>query len=83
MGYPKFHGISLANNSWIENLHIERLAADPMPISAGRVWFNTVSKSVKYSSLDAGGAVVVLTIGSAEDAAAAVAASASLFFFCS
>ena len=61
--FPKFHGITLAANSWIENANFERLAADPVPVSAGRVWFNTTDKALKYSSLDANGAVVIRTIG--------------------
>lgn len=72
--FPKFHGITLAANSWIENANFERLAADPVPVSAGRVWFNTTDKALKYSSLDANGAVVIRTIGSAEDMQAAISA---------
>ena len=74
MGYPKFHGITLAANSAIENLHVERLAADPLPIAAGRIWYNLTQKALKFSSLDAGGAVVIGTVATAEDAAAAIAA---------
>lgn len=62
MAFPKFHGIALAANSWIENLHLERLASDPVPASAGRLWFNTTDKVIKFSTLDAGGAVVVKII---------------------
>jgi len=69
--FPKFHGITLAANSWIENANFERLAADPVPVSAGRVWFNTTDKALKYSSLDANGEVVIRTIGSVEDMQAA------------
>jgi hypothetical protein len=67
MNFPKFHGIALANNSWIENLHFERLLADPLPISPGRVWFNNVEKCIKFSSLDAGGAIVIHTFANLED----------------
>jgi len=63
MAFPKFHGITLANNSWVENFYVERLAADPMPISAGRIWYNTAQNTLKYSSFDSGGAVIVGTIG--------------------
>lgn len=72
MGFPKHHGITLAANSWIENLHVEKLAADPMPITASRVWHNTTERAIKYSVLDAGGAVITRTITSAEDLQAAI-----------
>ena len=57
--FTRIHGISLANNSWIENLHVERLAADPVPAQPGRVWFNVTEKNFKFSSLDANGAVII------------------------
>jgi hypothetical protein len=74
MAFPKFHGIALANNSWIENLHVERLASDPLPISAGRIWYNTTAKALKYSSLDGVGAVIIQTIGDMTEALSAIAA---------
>ena len=72
MVYPKFHGITLAANSVIENLHFERLAADPTPVTAGRVWVNTTDKKVKFSGLDATGAVVVHSFSSAAELTAAL-----------
>jgi hypothetical protein len=74
MAFQKFHGITLAANSWIENFHMERLTADPLPVSAGRVWFNTTDKVVKYSSLDANGGVIIRIIANTEDLQAAIAA---------
>lgn len=61
--FPKFHGIQLAANGFIENLRAERLSADPSPMSAGRLWYNTTEKALKYSSLDETGAVVIQTFG--------------------
>lgn len=72
MAFQKYHGITLANNSWIENLHVEKLAADPMPITASRIWHNTTERTLKFSLLDAGGAVIVRTISTAEDLTAAI-----------
>jgi hypothetical protein len=72
MAYPKFHGITLANGSVVENLHIERLAADPTPITAGRLWINTTDKMIKYTGYDAGGAVVVQSFSSGAELAAAL-----------
>lgn len=68
----KFHGIRLAASSFITNLVAEPLVADPLPITGGRLWFNTVQKVIKYSVYDAGGAVIVKTINDAEGAAAAL-----------
>ena len=70
--FPKFHGITMANNSWVENLYVERLEADPIPVQPGRIWFNVTSKQLKYSTLDAGGAVVVFSHVVAADVAAAL-----------
>jgi len=66
MAFRKHHGITLANNSWIENMHVERLAADPSPLVAGRLWYNETDKLLRFSTLDAGGAVVIRAIASAE-----------------
>jgi len=71
MAFPKFHGITLAGNSWIENAHFERLASDPVPVSAGRVWFNLTEKKLKFSSLDAEGAVIIRVFASEQDLLAA------------
>ena len=68
--YPKFHGITLAGNSAIENLHFERLDADPVPVTASRIWYNLTEKAIKFSTLDTGGAVVIRTIATGGDAEA-------------
>lgn len=73
--FRKFHGITLANGSVIENLHIERLAADPSPVAAGRLWFNTTDKKIKFSTLDSEGAVIINSFASAEELAAALASA--------
>jgi hypothetical protein len=73
MSFPKHHGITLANGSWIENLHVEKLASDPITLTASRIWHNTTDRVVKFTLLDGVGAVVVRTISTAEDLAAAIA----------
>lgn len=71
--YVKFHGLKLADNSFIENLRIERLTADPTPTEAGRLWYNTTDKVFKFSSLDAQGAVQVQQAVSLDELQAEVA----------
>jgi len=70
MAFRKYHGITLAGNSWIENLHVERLATDPTPLVAGRIWYNETDKALRFSSLDSEGAVAVVDVSSAADLAA-------------
>ena len=71
--FRKFHGITLAAGSSIENLHIERLASDPSPVAAGRLWFNTTDKLFKFSTLDSEGAVIIRAVVEADQLAAALA----------
>lgn len=72
--YQEYHGIALAPNSYIENFTVEPLAADPVPVTSGRAWFNTTEKVWKQSTLDAGGGVVVRTFATKEALDAAIAA---------
>lgn len=65
--FPVFHGITLAANSYIENLHVEILAADPMPVAAGRIWYNSTDKKFRQSTLDGTGAVIVRTFATEEE----------------
>ena len=72
MAFPKFHGITIANNAWIENATVERLASDPTPLTAGRIWYNTTTKELKFSSLDGGGAVNVQVVATGAQVAQVV-----------
>ena len=72
--FPVYHGITLASNSWIENLVIEKFTADPVPVEAGRIWFNTTDKVFRQSTLNEGGAVVVKTFATVDELTAANAA---------
>jgi hypothetical protein len=58
----RIHGINSVGQ--IQNAVVENLAADPVPVLPGRCWYNTTEKALKFSSLDAGGGVVVKTIQS-------------------
>lgn len=76
--FPKFHGIQLAANAWIANAVVETLSADPAPLGAGRIWYNGTSKQLKFSSLDAGGAVIVEVVATGDDVQAALDAISAL-----
>ena len=55
MSFAKVHGISLAKNSWIENLRLERVSADPslaQELTGGRLWFNTTDNTIRYTVLN-------------------------------
>lgn len=71
--FPIYHGITLAANAYVENFNVEQLASDPVPVAAGRAWFNTTDKVWKHSTLDATGAVIVRTFATAEALAADIA----------
>jgi hypothetical protein len=68
MAFNKHHGIEIAQNAHIKNLVVESLATDPVSVpGAGRTWFNTSSKTWKFSTLDAGGGVIVRTFNTKEE----------------
>ena len=70
--FPVYHGITLAANAYVENLVVEKLAADPVPVEAGRVWYNTTLRVFRQSTLDGTGAVVVRTFVTVEELTAAI-----------
>ena len=70
--FPIFNGIQLAGNAWIENLQLESFTVDPTSVQPGRVWINTVERQVKYSTVDALGAVVIYPIAIPQDFADAM-----------
>lgn len=78
MSFTKIHGATFADNSWVENIHFERLATDPAVTEAGRIWYNTTGKVFKMSTLDAGGSVIIrkfLTVQELLDFKASLAAT--------
>jgi hypothetical protein len=68
--FNRYHGITLAANSYIENLVVERVAADIVAVEAGRVFYNETDKVLRFSSLNGAGAVVTETVATASDLAA-------------
>jgi hypothetical protein len=75
--FNRYHGISLAANSYIENLVVESVAADIVAVEAGRLFFNETDKALRFSSLNGSGAVVIETFATAADQAAHEAAMAA------
>lgn len=70
----RIHGARLAAGASLANLTVEVLAADPVPLGPGRLWFNSSSKQFKFSSLNGTGGVITRAFYSAEEAEAALAA---------
>lgn len=73
MAFQKAHGLTIAQNGFIEHLVVESLSSDPTLVDAGRFWFNETEKQLKFSTLDGGGGVIVRTIKDKEDYDAFVA----------
>ncbi len=67
MGFQKAHGLTIAQNGYIENMVSEQLSSDPTVVEAGRFWFNTTEKLFKFSTLNVGGTVVIKSIKDKED----------------
>jgi hypothetical protein len=67
MAFQKAHGLTIAQNGFIENMVVESLSSDPTVVEAGRCWFNETEKLFKFSSLNGGGGVVVRAIKDKED----------------
>lgn len=76
--FQTYHGIALAANSWIQNLVIEPVTVDPTPVGPARAWYNSTEKALKFSSLDAGGAVIVETVATGAEVQAVVDALTAL-----
>lgn len=65
MAFPIVHGMTLASNSYVENLVIESLSADPASLEVGRVYYNTTTN--QYSMIvDVSGTATVKTFGTKE-----------------
>jgi hypothetical protein len=73
MAFQKAHGLTIAQNGYVENMVVESLSSDPTVVEAGRCWFNTTQKLFKFSTLNGGGAVTIRAIKDKEDYDAFVA----------
>lgn len=66
--YLEFHGIKLANGATIANFVVEKLAAAPATLEAGRNWYNTTTNKyefVKYNGTE----LVVESVSTASELA--------------
>ncbi len=69
--YLEFHGIKLANGATIANFVVEKLAAAPATLEAGRNWYNTTTNKyefVKYNGTE----LVVESVATAGELASLV-----------
>lgn len=71
--YQEFHGVKLASGAVIANFVVEKLAAAPLVLEAGRSWYNTATNVYQYVESN-GTELVVKTVTSAEALANAIAA---------
>ena len=71
--YQEFHGVKLASGAVIANFVVEKLAAAPLVLEAGRSWYNTTTNVYQYVESN-GTELVVKTVTSAEALAQAIAA---------
>ena len=69
--FMEFHGIKLANGAAIANLVVEKLAAAPAVLEAGRYWYNTTTGKFQFVEFN-GTDLVVSTVSTAADLAAAL-----------
>lgn len=69
--YMEFHGIKLANGASIANLVVEKLAAVPATLEAGRFWYNTTSNVFQFVQ-STGTELIVSTVATAAELAAAI-----------
>lgn len=71
--YQEFHGVKLASGAVIANFVVEKLAAAPLVLEAGRSWYNTTTNVYQYVESN-GTELVVKTVTSAEALAEAIVA---------
>ena len=71
--YQEYHGVKLASGAVIANFVVEKLAAAPLVLEAGRSWYNTTTNVYQYVESN-GTELVVKTVTSAEALAEAIVA---------
>ena len=69
--YMEFHGIKLAGGAQIANLVVEKLAAVPAVLEAGRFWFNTTTGKYQFVEFD-GTNLVVNSVATVKELAIAI-----------
>lgn len=66
--YLEFHGIKLANGATIANFVVEKLAAVPATLEAGRSWYNTTTNKYEFVRYN-GTELVVESVSTASELA--------------
>ena len=73
----KYNNPELETGSDWANFVVESLSSDPTPTQAGRLFFHSTEKEIKFTGLDGGGGVIVDTLHSKIDFDAHVTAMAA------
>ena len=71
--FIKAHGLSIANNGYIENVVVEKLTSTPTTLESGRIYYDGTSNELKYVKAN-GGTATLYTFATKEAADAFVSA---------
>ena len=71
--FIKAHGLSIANNGFIENVVIEKLTSAPSSLENGRIYYDSTAQELKYVKAN-GGVATLYTFATKESADAFISA---------
>ena len=70
--FIKAHGLSIANNGFIENVVVEKLSSTPGSLENGRIYYDSTANELKYVKAN-GGVATLYTFATKESADAFIA----------
>ena len=70
--FIKAHGLSIANNGFIENVVVEKLTSTPSSLENGRIYYDSTAHDLKYVKAN-GGVATIYTFATKESADAFIA----------
>lgn len=70
--FIKAHGLSIANNGFIENVVVEKLTSTPSSLENGRIFYDATAHDLKYVKAN-GGVATIYTFATKESADAFIA----------